>query len=1295
MVNQRAKYKISLSLKTKSFNKIYTYATLLAIIIVSFGISEIRFYTSEPTTDEIEDLAARNVGTASKAFERFLDDFEQANLSLLNEIKPLLLDTLLSQKIYDKLEADRSFWGTALVADEKPLVWTGFKLPFSDTLKSIDDGEVLLELQQIQNVIFIKATQYILGADNEKYTLLTSKKLKQRNILDLGSDTELTVSEVLELEFDFPVHFSLFEPVPDQLVFKTEQFYSDSIKATIYAENEDTETYLASRKVNHAEFRLLFIILILVFGTLLLINLTSLYDSKRAFLISTTTLFIVWILSWVLLPELELELILGTQTVQFELFYLGLNCFLAFAFSFFISDFYYSNHVVEQKIKFSFGLIASFTIGFLISVVLAGILMSLFRIAADTPLNLNDLKLVPDLSVFFYYFFSGILWISVSWSIVYLMVFIINSIKANGYVISLCLLIGFTGGVLFTFFFFLKDNSDWILYTISGLFILLLSLSFFSWNGMLNLRKKSRLRLFLAICLVASTLAYIPFYFGQIEWRSQTMVQEAEEFAQQSELEIQSITVETLYLIEEQLSNLNITDINAQKSMVVSEFNNQIQFLFNQNPELQSFAFSIQLIDTNGDPLSEFTSNLNAPGWTKTFDMFSLEVPFVQERIRRDRLRPIIRKNPLEQPSAKYTSFRQGWIPFFSSPTSVEKMGWIICSVYQEQPQYRKPLRAVIASKKEEDKNSTFLLSEYIDNKLVRNSISGLPIEIPNYTMIPSDISEKLSKDSLYSKISTIDDTEVIEYFSKRMPNRVIKVSTLKTTLFNHTFSLLRFFFYLLGIIFVLSLTMQWKRNLQILGANEKFRDRLIDRFILASLICLIVLIAASSMAITKQSEEITIDELENKLIGVHTTFENTSSEDISYDFLFSSTLINSDAVLFEGTDLIGSTAPQIFSQHLLPAQIPWNVYNAIIFERSQTEIHEFQLGGLQFLIGYTPILNGDEVTNIAAIPTFLKTPTFNEQLLTTISYLVGLFVLIFGLFILAAALIANKMTSPLEKLSIGIKSISEGSLETTLSVKSKDEIGSLTNAFNIMVYRLQELRKNLVEAEREAAWKEMAQQVAHEIKNPLTPMKLNLQHLDRQIKSTDISQDELKEKVTKINSNMIEQIESLSRIASDFSKFARPMEQEFVALDVNAILQNVADLYSNEQSIKIDLDLNKNPLLISGVKDELQRVFINLVKNGIEAIPKRQKGIISIKSWHANYKANIEISDNGAGIPEDNRASIFVPNFSTKSSGTGLGLAISKKVVEEHGGKISFTSTPGKGTTFKLHFDLFTGKPS
>jgi signal transduction histidine kinase len=180
---------------------------------------------------------------------------------------------------------------------------------------------------------------------------------------------------------------------------------------------------------------------------------------------------------------------------------------------------------------------------------------------------------------------------------------------------------------------------------------------------------------------------------------------------------------------------------------------------------------------------------------------------------------------------------------------------------------------------------------------------------------------------------------------------------------------------------------------------------------------------------------------------------------------------------------------------------------------------------------------------------------------------------------------------------------------------------------------------------------------------------------------------------VAKINGNMIEQIESLSRIASDFSKFARPLEQEFTELDINKILRNVADLYSNESSITIKLDLNINPLIIYGVKDELQRVFINLVKNGIESIPKREKGLIYIKSHHKSYKAIIEITDNGDGISKENMNSIFVPNFSTKSSGTGLGLAITKKVVEEHNGDITFNSTLSKGTTFTLSFDLFTGK--
>ncbi|XWN37129.1 MAG: ATP-binding protein [Balneola sp.] len=1276
------------SLRSKKVTALFS---LLLLSVISLAILEVNFYYNPPTDTEIENMAAQNVGSATKVLERFIADFKSTSISLGEKITPLLSEDSSTEQIYSLIRKEINFWGVELSDSSEALVWTGFKIPKNDS--AITSGSFFIEVLNIQNVLAIKATQLIPDDFGNLYTLVTARKLKQINVLDLGSDTEHSLSNVLEINYNFPVHFSINEPLPDDVIFKTDQsFEESSFTATIYATETDIETFSESRKADHSRLRLIFIILIIFVTELFLSSLSFVYDPKKVFLISTASIFTFWIFSWVLLPFLDLDLVLGAQSVQTELFYLGLNSFLAFAFAVFITDFYYSNKSFKYKLPFKYGIVINFIIGILIALVFVGISISLFKITAGTSLNLNDLNLVPELSVNLYYFFAGLLWIASSWATVYLITFLLKSINAKGHISIAVLSVSFSLTLIVLFLQYLDSEKLWIPVLVAILFFLLTGTSYFSWNGFLNLRSKSRLRLLLLICAVSSGLAYAPFFYGQMEWRYDTMKSEAMNFAKENELEIDTITLETLYILEEELSKLEFSTTN-NKPLIASEFNSQIELLFRQNPNWQTFSFSVQLIDSNGDPISEFTSNLNAPGWTKAYDMFSLEVPYEQERIRRDRIRPIIRKNPLEQPPAKYTAFRQGWIPFFNSPTSERKLGWIICSVYQEQPQYRKPLRAVVASKKEEDNYSTFLLSEYEEKKLTRNSLSGLPLEIPNYTMLSEEIDSRLNQDSLFITSETIQGADVLELFWKLMPDKVVKVSTLETTLFNHVFSILRFFFYLLISIFIISVLLQWRRDFKIFESNKKFRDRLIDRFIIASLLCLIALIAASSVAITNQSQNITIDELENKLAGINSTFENSEDNDVNQTLLLSSTLINSDAVLFEGNTLIGSTAPQIFSQHLLPAQVPWNVYNSIIANGSELETEEFTLGELEFLIGYTPVKKEGVITNIAAIPTFLKTPTFNEQLLTTISYLVGLFVLVFGIFIFAAALIANRMTNPLEELSEGIKTISDGSLETTLPVKSNDEIGALTNAFNLMVYRLQELRKNLVEAEREAAWKEMAQQVAHEIKNPLTPMKLNLQHLQRQVKDTDIDPEQLKEKVAKINSNMIDQIESLSRIASDFSKFARPLEQEFTKIDLNKILQNVADLYSNEESIKIILKLNKSPLWVNGVKDELQRVFINLVKNGIEAIPKQRTGIITLKSRHADYKANIEITDNGEGISAENERSIFVPNFSTKSSGTGLGLAISKKVVEEHGGEIDFTSETGKGTTFTLHFELFTEK--
>jgi nitrogen fixation/metabolism regulation signal transduction histidine kinase len=264
-----------------------------------------------------------------------------------------------------------------------------------------------------------------------------------------------------------------------------------------------------------------------------------------------------------------------------------------------------------------------------------------------------------------------------------------------------------------------------------------------------------------------------------------------------------------------------------------------------------------------------------------------------------------------------------------------------------------------------------------------------------------------------------------------------------------------------------------------------------------------------------------------------------------------------------------------------------------------------------------------------------------------------------------------------------GLNKISSGNLNTTIPITSEDEIGDIAQSYNHMVDRLKKLQQELAAAEREAAWKEMAQQVAHEIKNPLTPMKLNVQHLERRLQSDTQNPEELKKSVQKITANLIEQIQSLSNIASDFSKFSQPLDKDFEKININDLLSSVSDLYKHDNRVKIRLKTPKEPVVVNGLPDELKRVIINLVKNAYEAMPE-SGGIIIMRAYQ-NKHVFIEIEDNGQGIREEDRPNIFVPNFSTKSSGTGLGLAICKKIVEAHEGSISFASVKDEGTTFVI----------
>jgi nitrogen fixation/metabolism regulation signal transduction histidine kinase len=249
-----------------------------------------------------------------------------------------------------------------------------------------------------------------------------------------------------------------------------------------------------------------------------------------------------------------------------------------------------------------------------------------------------------------------------------------------------------------------------------------------------------------------------------------------------------------------------------------------------------------------------------------------------------------------------------------------------------------------------------------------------------------------------------------------------------------------------------------------------------------------------------------------------------------------------------------------------------------------------------------------------------------------------------------------------------------------------RDEIGGLVMEYNKMVKKLDDSAVALAKTEREGAWREMARQVAHEIKNPLTPMKLSIQYLQKAI---DNNAPNVKELSSSVANTLIEQIEHLSKIAAEFSQFANIGNTRNEDVDLHELLNSLVSLHSMHENIEIDWKPLDEPVQIYADKTQLNRLFTNLLQNAIEAIPDTRNGVIVINEQKEDHSIKISIQDNGGGIPLEMRSKIFTPNFTTKTSGTGLGLAMSKGIVEQSHGEIWFETIEGKGTTFFITFPL------
>jgi len=288
---------------------------------------------------------------------------------------------------------------------------------------------------------------------------------------------------------------------------------------------------------------------------------------------------------------------------------------------------------------------------------------------------------------------------------------------------------------------------------------------------------------------------------------------------------------------------------------------------------------------------------------------------------------------------------------------------------------------------------------------------------------------------------------------------------------------------------------------------------------------------------------------------------------------------------------------------------------------------------------------------------------------------------LLISLAVITGIWISSRITSPISKVVAATAELGKGNLDYRLPVSHRrDEVGQLMAHFNEMALQLKENQDRMIYLEKRAAWQQMARKIAHEIKNPLTPIQLTIQQLVDKYSGPDKNYQELLKECAQI---INEEIGSLRQLVTEFSEFGRLPELQLQTGNLNEILKEVGTLYS--QRIQLKLDDNLPPTDFD--YDRIRRVFINLIENAIQADPM-EKPVIIESVLKSDYIV-LSVTDMGEGIFPENLNRIFEPYFSTKKTGTGLGLAISRLIVEEHGGRISVRSSPGEGTKFSLEFPL------
>ena len=386
-------------------------------------------------------------------------------------------------------------------------------------------------------------------------------------------------------------------------------------------------------------------------------------------------------------------------------------------------------------------------------------------------------------------------------------------------------------------------------------------------------------------------------------------------------------------------------------------------------------------------------------------------------------------------------------------------------------------------------------------------------------------------------------------------------------------------------------------------------------------------------------------------------------------------------SVFDKSGNLFCSTQPLVYESGHLSKRINPGAFIHLAEGKENQVLLTESLGTKQYRTAYASIKDYDgELLGMLGVSHFNSEPELEHQMIDIVSTALSVFTGLFMIFLLVSYWASNVLTKPLKIITQKIRKTNLDRFNEPLDWKSDDEIGLLIGEYNRMLVKLEEKKQALSQSEKQSAWREMAKQVAHEIKNPLTPMKLTLQHLQRTLQSDNPTARRVLQRTLE---TLLDQIDNLSDIATSFSDFAKMPLPKNELFEITSVINKAADLYADDGKITLIRDISPYPVMVMGDRQLIGRILTNLIISSVQSVSADRKPVIKLRLTVTDEHINIEISDNGTGVPEAIRSKIFLPNFSTKEGGSGLGLAIAKRGIEHAGGSIWFETATGEGTTF------------